>query len=60
MIYSTANTTGSTAGTQLYMIEPTGDIVDTLLDRQRTDFEDLEMTIRLRRTDGGSFSTMFR
>lgn len=58
MVYSTANTTGSTAGTAMYMIEPSGDSIDALMDRQRERFGDLEITCRFRRTDGGSFSTM--
>lgn len=60
LVYSTANTTGSTAGTSVYLIEPSGDVLDTLMDRQRGSgsFEDLELTCRFRRTDGGSFSTM--
>lgn len=65
MIYSTNITTGSTAGvppagTSMYLIEPNGPQLDTILDRQRTDFEDLEVTCRFRRTDSQSFSTMFQ
>ena len=64
MIYSTAITTGSTdgtppTGTTMYLIDPTGDVVDTVIDRQRGSFEDLEVTCRWRRSDGASFSTMF-
>ena len=64
MIYSTNITTGSTAGvpptgTTMYMIEPTGDMINTLMDRQRgAGFEDVEVTCRFRQLNGGSFSTM--
>src|SRR3990167_9048290 len=57
MVYSTANTTGSTAGSgAMYLIEPTGDVIDTVLDRQRGDrFGNLEVTCRFRLASGGRF-----
>lgn len=61
--YTTALTTGTSsgamgAGADVWLIEPTAPVIDTMMDSQRGSFGDLEVTVRLRTAVvGGTFTT---